>query len=73
MKTATENKDPLPISGKGVSDLFFGKILIHICYLNVVEQITFSVAQILIQWFKHMNTYTQSSNVLMFFKRYRFF
>ena len=28
-KTATENKDPLPNSGKGVSDLFFGEIFIH--------------------------------------------
>lgn len=35
VKAATENKDSLPISGKGVNDLLFGKV--HFCYLNVVE------------------------------------
>ena len=37
VKAATENKDPLPVSGKGVSGLFFGEIFMHFCYLNVVE------------------------------------
>ena len=32
MKAATENKDSLPVNGKGVNDLAFGEILIRTCY-----------------------------------------